>query len=107
VHRVLRTLLGQQIRRRRSFHRTCRSCTFTWTISRRLAKKRAPKGWRRAYRPADIAASGTRMLSNAHMTYLNAELRGRTAAANAELELIEQLRSCPRCGSKDYTQSKQ
>jgi hypothetical protein len=44
------------------------------------------------------------MLSNAGMDMQMAEVRRRDAESDRDLDVVRQLRECPKCGSDRYTQ---
>ncbi|MDA8297800.1 MAG: hypothetical protein M0004_14670 [Actinomycetota bacterium] len=76
----------------RSYERTCRSCGYTWTVTRRQAQLHVTRS---------RAAARVRGSQN---YYVENAIEAAAADETAQVERAEQFRRCARCGLDDFEQ---
>lgn len=92
-------------RRGRVVERTCLECGATWTLKAALAHRKSPGPRQRGFSAADLRYAERNVMSNAATEQLMAQARHNAAEADKDIELLRQLRTCPKCGTSDrYTE---
>lgn len=76
----------------RAYERTCRSCGYTWTVTRRQAQLHVTRS-RSASRPG-----------GPQTYYLENAIEGAEADEAGQVALAEQFRRCARCGLDEFDQ---
>jgi len=97
--------MGWPFRRARIVERTCLNSGETWTVNAALVRRKSPGPRQRGLSAADVRYSLRNPMSGAAIDQLFADAHRRAAKADEDVELLRQLRTCPKCGSSDrYTE---
>ena len=87
--------------------RTCLTCGETWTANSALVRRKSLGPRQRGLSAADVRYYLQTPMSRAAMDQLFADAHLRDADADEDVELLRQLRTCPKCGNSDrYTETR-